>query len=90
MRMYGKLLLAGPLQGRVVPSMCMWALLPAIEDYDNSLDSQGTVRLKHHKIQLSLEKGWCFPIQHYLLLILIFEKHLATRIYGLQRFKESI
>ena len=58
----GRVVLAGPLQGRVVPSMCMWALLPALRDSDVAEESdcttiEGTARLRHHRIQLSLEKG---------------------------------
>lgn len=64
MSVLGRVVLAGPLQGRVVPSMCMWALLPALRDSDGSGDGggdekpvEGTARLRHHRIQLSLEKG---------------------------------
>ena len=60
MSVLGRLVLAGPLQGRVVPSMCMWALLPALRDSDGDgveKPVEGTARLRHHRIQLSLEKG---------------------------------
>ena len=64
MSVLGRVVLAGPLQGRVVPSMCMWALLPALRDSDGVGDGdgvekpvEGTARLRHHRIQLSLEKG---------------------------------
>ena len=63
MSVLGRVILAGPLQGRVVPSMCMWALLPALPDRNVEMSkstTEGTTRLRHHRIQLSLEKGAYF------------------------------
>lgn len=45
----GEVLLYGPLQGRIIPSECVWAILPR--------DIYSTTEYKGPKIQLSLEKS---------------------------------
>lgn len=50
-RVFDQTIFEGPFQGKVIPSMCMWALLPASE----SLAEDGFRAAQ--RLQISLEKG---------------------------------